>query len=142
MSHRAILVVDDDEKLQKMLTFFFTKKGFKVMHAGDGFAAIKILETLRPDLIMLDLAMPNMDGFELCKRIKENAVWGEIPLIVLSALSALDNREITLSLGVTDYFEKPFVSSELMDRVTKLLDIEENVFGCNSGRLNFKGGEI
>ena len=142
MSHRAILVVDDDEKLQKMLTFFFTKKGFKVMHAEDGFAAIKMLETLRPDLILLDLAMPNMDGFELCKRIKESAVWREIPLIVLSALSALDNRERTLSFGVTDYFEKPFISSELMDRVTKLLNVEGNVFGCNSGVLNFKGGEI
>ncbi len=142
MTYRAILVVDDDEKLQKMLTFFLTKKGFKVMHAEDGFAAIKILETLRPDLILLDLAMPNMDGFELCKRIKEDAVWGEIPLIVLSALSALDNRERTLSLGVTDYFEKPFVASELMDRVAKLLDIDKDVFRCNSDRLNIKGGGL
>lgn len=142
MSYRAILLVDDDEKLRKMLTFFFVKKGFKVVCAKDGIAALKILGRLRPDIILLDLAMPDMDGFELCMRIKEDALWGEIPLIVISALPAADNRERILSLGVSDYFEKPFVSSELMDRVTKLLNVEENVFGCNSGVLNFKGGEI
>ena len=139
---RSVLVVDDDDRLQRMLAFFFMKNNFTVMRAKDGFNAIKILETLRPDIILLDLAMPGMDGFELCRRIKEDAVWGEIPLIVISALSVADNRERTLSLGVSDYFEKPFVSSELMDRVSKLLDIKKDVFRCNSGRLNFKGGEI
>ena len=139
---RSVLVVDDDDRLQRMLTFFFVKNNFTVMRAKDGFDAIKILETLRPDIILLDLAMPGMDGFELCRRIKEDAVFGEIPIIAISALSASDHRERILSLGVSDYFEKPFVPSELMDRVTKLLDIKKDVFRCNSGRLNFKGGEI
>ena len=142
MSYRAILVVDDDEKLRRMLTFFFVKKGFKVVSAKDGIDAIKILGRLRPDIILLDLAMPDMDGFEFCTRIKKDALWAEIPLIVISALPAAYNRERVLSLGVSDYFEKPFVSSELMDRVTKLLNVEENVFGCNSGVLNYKGGGV
>ena len=142
MSYRAILVVDDDERLRKMLSFFFVKKGFKVVSAKDGIAALKILGRLRPDMILLDLAMPDMDGFELCRRIKEDTLMGDIPLIAISALSAADNRERILSLGASAYFEKPFVSSELMDSVSKLLDINEDMFSRNLDGLNFKGGEI
>ena len=142
MSYRAILVVDDDERLRKMLSFFFKKKGFKVVSAKDGIAALKILGRLRPDMILLDLAMPDMDGFELCRRIKEDTLMGDIPLIAISALSAADNRERILSLGASAYFEKPFVSSELMDSVSKLLGANEDMFSRNLDGLNFKGGEI
>ena len=113
MSYSVILVIDDDERFQKMLSFLLMKKGFKVMHAEDGFAAIRLLETLIPDIILLDLAMPGMDGFELCRKIKEDAVFGKIPIIVISAFLASDQRERILSLGVMDYFEKPFVPSFL-----------------------------
>ena len=138
----VLLVIDDDERLQKMLAFNFVHKGFDVVSAMDGFAAIKILETLRPGIILMDLAMPDMDGFELCKRIKENAVWGEIPLIVISALSGADNRERALSLGVSDYFEKPFVLSELMERVITLMKLDDNILSFRAGKLKLKGGEI
>lgn len=138
MSYRSVLLVDDDDRAQKMLTFFLVKNGLNVVSAKDGFAAIKILNILRPDIILFDLVMPGMDGFELCRRIKEAALWGDIPLIAISALSAADNREKILSLGVSDYFEKPFDIYELLDRVIKLLDIKKDVFRCNSDRLNFK----
>ena len=142
MSYSSVLVVDDDDRLQKMLSFFFMKKGFKVVSAKDGIAAFKILGRLRPDIILLDLAMPDMDGFELCRRIKEDAVLGEIPIIVISALSASDNRQRILSLGVSDFFEKPFEIAHLMDRVSELLGINEDMFSRNLDGLNFKGGEI
>jgi len=142
MPHKSVLIVDDDDRLQKMLTCYFMTKSFNVLSAKDGFAAIKILETLRPDLIIFDLAMPDMDGFELCSLIKKDAIWKDIPIMAISALSAADNRKRILSLGVVDYFEKPFEVRKLMDRVAELLDLNEGAFRRSSGVLNFKGGEV
>jgi DNA-binding response OmpR family regulator len=137
-----ILVVDDDERLQKMLSFFFVKKGFKVIGAKDGIAALKILESFRPDIILLDLAMPDMDGFELCRRIKEDSFMENIPLIAISALSASENRQRILSMGVSDFFEKPFEVACLLKRVSKLLGSNEGILIRNVDKLNYKGDEL
>lgn len=142
MSYRSVLIVDDDQRVQKMLSFLFLKKGFKVVSAKDGIDALKILTILRPDIILMDLAMPVMDGFELCKRIKEEMPIRDIPIIVISALSVSDSRERILSLGVREFFEKPFEIAHLMDRVNELLVTNEDMFSRDLDGLNFKGGVL
>ena len=126
MCERSILIVDDDEHLQKMLGYFFVTKNSEVICVKDGYAALKVLEVKLPDLIILDLWMPGIDGLEICKRIKSNRITSAIPIIVLTAVFSEKNREIALSMGVSDYFEKPFDSAKLIDRSIELCSKENN----------------
>lgn len=111
-----VLIVDDDEKLSKMLGFLFMAKGFKVEYARNGSSALDLLERIKPNVIILDIMMPGMDGFEVCERIKEDSSLNEIPVIVLSALPSIQSKKKILALGAYDYFEKPFKSSDLIEK--------------------------
>lgn len=125
MSDKIILTVDDDENTRKMLSFLFVAKGFKVISAKDGIDAFEILKLTKPDVIILDIMMPGMGGFELCKRIKADNNLKEIPIIVLTALASSEDRERAFSLGVYDYLEKPFRPHDLVRKITEVLDIQE-----------------
>lgn len=118
---KIILIIDDDEKLSKMLGFLFMAKGFKVEYADNGAAAFKTLERIKPSIVILDIMMPGMDGFEVCKKVKEDPALKEIPVIILSALSSETNKEKSLSLGAYAYFEKPFKSSELVSKAVEAI---------------------
>lgn len=123
--NKKVLIVEDDDKMCKMLSFLFTAKGIKVKSVHNGFEAFKSLEEERPDSIILDLMMPEMDGIEFCSKIKEKSSLKEIPVIVLSALSSSVNKEKMISLGAANYLSKPFKSADLMNSVIsamKLLD--------------------
>ena len=119
---KTILIVDDDEKLSKMLGFLFMAKGFNVEYADSGAAAFKVLDSVRPSIVILDIMMPGMDGFEVCEKIKENPSLKKIPVIILSALSSETNREKSLSLGAYAYFEKPFKSMELVSKAIEAIE--------------------
>lgn len=113
---KKILVIDDDDKIRKMLTFLFLAKGFDVGSAENGLEALKVAEELLPDVIIVDLMMPVMDGFEFCKRVREKALLKGTPLIVLSALTAAEYREKIGPLDVYACIEKPFRSADIVQK--------------------------
>ena len=114
---KKILVVDDDLSMDKMLVFLFETKGFDVRYASGGAQALEILKDFMPHLIILDLMMPDIDGFEVCRRIKEDDNLKHIPIIALSALPSKIHKDRAMSLGADAYIEKPFVSRNLIDTV-------------------------
>lgn len=119
---KIILIIDDDEKLSKMLGFLFTAKGFKVEYAKSGGEAFDILNRIRPNVIILDIMMPGMDGFEVCRKFKEKEDIKNIPIIMLSALPSAQNRDRSLELGAYSYFEKPFKSMDLVAKAIEALE--------------------
>ena len=113
----CLLVVDDQEVNIQVVGAVLGKLGFEILPATSGIQALKRLTIRRPDLILLDLLMPNMDGFELCRRIRENPDWAEIPIIFLSSA---DDKELIVRAfdsGGVDYITKPFNDAELISRV-------------------------
>ncbi len=122
---KTILIIDDDDKLSKMLGFLFMAKGFKVDYAKSGDEAIGLLNTIKPAIIILDIMMPGMDGFEVCRRCKEDPDLKDIPVIVLSALPSSQSREKILSIGAYHYFEKPFKSADLVEKALEALGVEK-----------------
>ena len=113
----CLLVVDDQESNIQIVGATLGKLGFEILPATGGLQAFQRLAVRRPDLILLDLLMPEMDGFEVCRRIRENLDWAEIPIIFLS--SADDKGLIVRALesGGVDYITKPFNHAELVTRV-------------------------
>ncbi len=118
---KVVLIIDDDEKLSKMLAFLFMAKGFKVESANSGPAAFEVLDRIKPSVVILDIMMPEMDGFEVCEKVKGDPVLKDIPVIILSALSSEQNREKSVSLGAYAYFEKPFKSAELVSTAVEAI---------------------
>ena len=137
---KLVLIVDDDNKFTKMLQFLFETKGFTVKSAENGIDALEMLKKSMPDAIILDIMMPEMDGCELMKEIKADALMKEVPVVVLTAVKSDESKNELLSLGAYDYFEKPFNSTELMDRVIKAIE-ENQVMNINEAQSKLTEGE-
>ena len=118
---KEILIVEDDGKLSKMLSFLFAAKGFDARIANSGREALEILGSWKPDIMLLDLMMPEMNGFEVCEKLKADDRLKDIPVIVLSALTEDKHKKRVLELGAVDYFCKPFTSTALVSRVVEVL---------------------
>jgi len=118
MSNELILVVDDEKTLVKALSFNLEKEGFRVEQAYDGEEALQKVFDLKPDLVVLDLMLPEIDGFEVCRRIRKKM---EIPIIMLTARSEDIDKVLGLELGADDYLTKPFNSRELVARIKAIL---------------------
>ncbi|HIE12494.1 MAG TPA: response regulator transcription factor [Desulfotomaculum sp.] len=112
-----ILVVDDEEHIQRLLGFTLEREGFEVRTAGDGLTALKLAENNRPDLIILDVMLPGMDGLQFCKALRANERSRDIPVIMLSARGAEKDKIWGLETGADDYVTKPFSARELVARV-------------------------
>lgn len=102
----TILLVEDDKALSKILAYELTKAGFRIVLAGDGEEALRKVKEEKPDLVLLDLMLPIMDGFDVLQAMKENAVWKHIPVIILSNLGQDSDIKQALDLGAKDYFIK------------------------------------
>jgi two-component system KDP operon response regulator KdpE len=109
-----ILVVDDEPQMQRLLKTALESRGYTVNSAADGPAAINMIATRPPDLVLLDLTLPGMDGLEVCRRIRE---WSRVPIIVLSAREGDRDKVEALDLGADDYLTKPFSMEELLARL-------------------------
>jgi len=118
---QKLLVVDDDPVNRDFFLLMLSKLGFIVEEAYDGFAAQEKLKKFRPDLILLDNIMPGMSGFELTKKLKEDAKYQEIPIIMFSALDDVQDKLHGFELGVDDYITKPFNFSEVLARIKAVL---------------------
>lgn len=118
MSNELVLVVDDEKTLVKALSFNLEKEGFRVEQAYNGEEALQKVFDLKPDLVVLDLMLPELDGFEVCRRIRKKI---DVPIIMLTARSEDIDKVLGLELGADDYLTKPFNSRELVARIKAIL---------------------
>src|SRR5437899_7323649 len=120
-----ILVVDDTPKNVKLLADLLTVKGYGVVTAASGREALAQVEAERPDLVLLDVVMPEMSGYEVCRKIRENPATEILPVIMVTALDPAEERIKGLDAGADDFLTKPINQAELIARVRSLLRIKE-----------------
>ncbi|MGZ9583989.1 response regulator transcription factor [Paenibacillus marinisediminis] len=114
----TILIVDDDPHIRELVSMFLKKEGFRTIEAADGQEALEIMETDKADMVVLDIMMPNMDGWELCQELRSQY---DIPLLMLTAKGETSQKVKGFNLGTDDYLVKPFDPLELIVRVKALL---------------------
>lgn len=138
---KKILIVDDEKNIVDIIAFNLKKEGYNILKAADGAEGVKLALEENPDLILLDIMMPKMDGYEACKKIREKK---NTPIIMLTARAEEVDKVLGLELGADDYVTKPFGVRELMARVKANLrrqivqeePVLEEVEGSVFGRLN------
>ncbi len=118
MNAPHILVVDDDPNLREMVRYALSREGYEVREAGDGQAALSSLEAAPADLVVLDVLMPELDGLEVCRRIRKRS---QVPIVFLSSRGEELDKVLGLELGGDDYLAKPFSPRELVSRVKAVL---------------------
>ncbi len=116
-----ILVVDDEPEAVELIEFNLKQSGYTVLTASDGAEALKKARSQPPDLIVLDVMLPEMDGFEICKTLRLDPGTVKVPIIMLTAKAAEIDRVLGLELGADDYLTKPFSTRELLLRIKKIL---------------------
>ena len=121
MSTKKILIVDDEPNIVMSLEYAFKKKNFEVFIARDGTEALEIARQEAPNVILLDIMMPKMDGYETLKKIKENKLLADTKVIFLSAKSKLADVEKGLKLGADSYITKPFSIKKVITDVEKMI---------------------
>jgi len=120
-----ILVVDDDTKIQMVVRIMLQKKGYDVKCVSSGLEAFQEIPEFKPDLIMLDVMMPGMGGYEVCRKLKSSESTKTIPVIMLTAMGMGEDFEKAIENGADWYIVKPFNSRQLLSRVSMLLDGEQ-----------------
>ena len=118
VSKQKILIVDDDENIAELISLYLTKECFDTMMVYDGEEALTAFDTYQPNLILLDLMLPGIDGYQVCREIRTRS---SVPIIMLSAKGEVFDKVLGLELGADDYIIKPFDSKELVARVKTLV---------------------
>jgi len=121
MAGEKILVVDDEENIQELIKYNLEKSGFIVICTGNGIDAVKIVKQQFPQLMLLDLMLPGMDGLDVCKEIRKDSVMSNMPIIMITAKEEDIDKIIGLELGADDYITKPFSVRELIARIKAML---------------------
>jgi DNA-binding response OmpR family regulator len=116
-----ILAVDDEPHILRLVSFSLSAGGFDVLEATDGLTAVEIAEREQPDLILLDVMMPALDGYEACRRLKANPATAGIPVVMLSAKSQKAEQAVGLEAGAINYICKPFTPKDLVAQVRGVL---------------------
>jgi DNA-binding response OmpR family regulator len=114
MANEKILLIEDDRDLRKIVSDFLVKENYEVALASDGREGLELVKKLKPTLILLDLMLPNIDGFEVCRTIRQDSI---VPIIILSAKSSDMDKMLSLGIGADDYLTKPFSMLELVARI-------------------------
>ena len=127
-----ILVVDDDPPSVKMISFLLREEGYEVIAADNGLAALELIDREAPDLVILDVMMPHLDGLEVCRRIRQKQ---DVPIIFLSAKGETVDKVAGLELGADDYLAKPFEPAELLARVKAVMRRAEAMAGEDAQAL-------
>lgn len=115
---QKIMIVDDDSNIAELISLYLTKECFDTRIVGDGEAALRSFDSFAPNLILLDLMLPGMDGYQVCREIRQRS---NVPIIMLSAKGEIFDKVLGLELGADDYMIKPFDSKELVARVKAVL---------------------
>ena len=119
MDKTSILMVDDDPNILKFVSANLEIRGYDVTTAEDGETALQIIDQIEPNLVILDLLMPGIDGSDVCREIRKSS---NVPIIILTAIGESNTRTELLNLGANDYVTKPFDIRDLLDRVQSILD--------------------
>ena len=138
MGQTKILVIDDDSELNDLLSDFFESQGAKVITVERPSMGLKNVRDLHPDVVVLDVMLPEMDGFEVAKKIRENSA---VPIVMLTARGDVNDRITGLEIGADDYMPKPFDVRELWTRIQAVLRRTYKNFGV-TGQYDFDGLEI
>ena len=118
VNKQKILIVDDDNNIAELISLYLAKECFETMIVNDGESALEVIDEFEPNLILLDLMLPGMDGYQVCREVRTNS---QLPIIMLSAKGETFDKVLGLELGADDYMEKPFDSKELVARVKAVL---------------------
>ena len=129
-NQKTILIVDDEEPIRDILSHNLIKEGYRVIEAGDGITAVEMATSEHPDLVLLDIMLPKLDGLSVCKRIKNSM---NVPILMLTAKDEEIDKILGLELGADDYITKPFSIRELIARVkANLRKVEVNTNSRNT----------
>lgn len=121
MGKGKILIVEDDHDIVEMVEYNLKEEGYETLSAFNGEQGVELARRERPDLIILDLMLPVIDGFEVCRIVKNDQLTADIPIIILSAKSQETDKVVGLELGADDYVTKPFSPRELIARIRAIL---------------------
>jgi len=121
MSHESILVIEDEEDIAELIRYNLEREGYRVVHAESGERGLDIVRRQRPDLLLLDLMLPGIDGLEVCKRVKGDNTTAQTPIIMVTARGEEADVVTGLELGAEDYLTKPFSPRVLVARVRAVL---------------------
>lgn len=142
---KTVLVIDDEPELVKLLDYNLTRAGYTVLTARDGEKGLAAARQHAPDLVVLDVMMPGLDGWEVCKRLRAEPATATVPLLMLTAKAEEGDRVLGLELGADDYVTKPFGVNELLARVKALLRRAEGQSGATevvkAGKLLIDSGK-
>jgi DNA-binding response OmpR family regulator len=117
----TIMIVDDESIARDILEGHLASEGYRIIHAKDGFQALRRFDRHRPDLVILDIMMPHMDGFEVCQRIKSDKRWRNIPIILITAFWDQEQMDRGIEAGAESFMPKPLNGKELRAQVRLLL---------------------
>ena len=118
-----VVVVDDDKEVQEIVTFALSRNGFEVAVASNGQQLQDILATNTPDLIILDIMMPGLDGYQIFSSLRKNAATQHVPVIIMTAHAENIYERISVDLGAADHITKPFHPLDLVEKICKLLRV-------------------
>ena len=121
MAHESILVIEDEEDIAELIRYNLEREGYRVVHAESGERGLEIVRRQRPDLVLLDLMLPGIDGLEVCKRVRADVAGGQTPIIMVTARGEEADVVTGLELGAEDYLTKPFSPRVLVARVRAVL---------------------
>lgn len=147
MEKKRILIVDDDENIAELISLYLMKECFDTEIAENGEEAIAKFQTYKPHLILLDIMLPGMDGYDVCREIRKDST---VPIIMLSAKGEVFDKVLGLKIGADDYMVKPFDSNELVARVQAILRrtvqneelIEQNEIAKNTDCVQYEGLKV
>ncbi|WP_294156455.1 response regulator transcription factor [uncultured Clostridium sp.] len=149
MSREKVLIVDDEEHIVELLDFNLKNAGYETFKACDGIEALKLANEEKPNLMLLDLMLPGIDGFDVCKEIKKNKDMKNISIIMLTAKGEELDKILGLELGADDYITKPFSVRELLARVKAVLrrtaavsEEESDIYESKSLKVDFERHEV
>ncbi|MBU3198837.1 response regulator transcription factor [Clostridium estertheticum] len=147
MAEEKVLVVDDEEHIRELIKFNLEKNGYKVICADNGIDAVKLAKEQAPQLMLLDLMLPGMDGLDVCKEIRKDSNMSGMPIIMITAKGEEIDKIIGLELGADDYITKPFSVRELVARVKAILrrttmQIVEKTFKIGNLVIDFGKHEV
>jgi len=121
MAKKRILVVEDDRDINELIRYNLEREGFEVLSLFDGAQVVDIVTSRKPDLVLLDLMLPEVDGLEICRELKSDPLTQKTPIIMITAKGTESDMVIGLSIGADDYLPKPFLPRELILRVNRIL---------------------
>lgn len=148
---QRILVVEDEPDIRELVRYNLEQGGFEVVESDDGERALQLVDELRPSLMILDLMLPNADGLDICKMVRQRTRSSRLPIVMLTARAAEVDRVLGLEFGADDYITKPFSPRELLARVKAVLrraeaggieDQPRDVFERGRLRMDFESHEV